>query len=526
MFDDRRLLVVDDEETICQSCRRIFSPAGFRVETSSDARRGLSLAVEEDYTAILLDIRMPQMDGMEFLEALRKKKPDVPVIIVTGYPSIPNAASAMRLGAADYVTKPFTPEQITQAVHKLLRPHDTVGAEEHAPAARSVQPWVPVSREFRYWDEAWFQPVKGGAVRVGAILPRSQGGTVEAVWPPRVGWFVYQGLPMAGATITGRLHLTVPAPISGVVVARNELLLDHPSALWDAPCEDGWIAYIRPACFEEEAGKCKLRHVLLANADEASAREQCAQLESIGCCVRIAAGLGEVGPALREEPDCHVLMMDAASLGDHGPELAGRITAAAPSTRIVVIASPDSKSEPAYREQGIFYYAVEPFADNEIVDIVDAAFRAQAPLTPQPKPRKTPSEPVSRICITNHDGEKTGLVAEGGVLQRDGGLGRQLARNLAGRGHSIETTLGSTFISSAMRQAASVCDRVLVLLVRDTGRLPGSLVREELVPQPESNAREVITLIVQPASSSGGPLEFDARTTAALAGHIAHEMTL
>ena len=82
---------------------------------------GSDLAKENDYTAILLDIKMPNMDGIEFLEALRKQKADVPVVLMTGYPSIPNAASAIRLGASDYVTKPFTPEEISQAVHRLMQ---------------------------------------------------------------------------------------------------------------------------------------------------------------------------------------------------------------------------------------------------------------------------------------------------------------------------------------------------------------------------------------------------------------------
>ena len=121
MLDAPRLLVVDDEEVICQGCRRIFSPEGFQVDTSNDPREGLSLAAENDYAVVLLDFKMPGMDGIELLGELRKVRPDVPVIFITGYPSIPDAASAMRLGAADYVTKPFAPKEIVQAVQRVLR---------------------------------------------------------------------------------------------------------------------------------------------------------------------------------------------------------------------------------------------------------------------------------------------------------------------------------------------------------------------------------------------------------------------
>ena len=80
------VLVVDDEEVVCNSCDRILSDEGFLVETSADARRGLELAEANDYAVVLLDIRMKEMDGLEYLKRLRSKKPDIPVIMITGYP--------------------------------------------------------------------------------------------------------------------------------------------------------------------------------------------------------------------------------------------------------------------------------------------------------------------------------------------------------------------------------------------------------------------------------------------------------
>lgn len=525
MFNGTTLLVVDDEEAICQGCQRILVPEGFRVETTNDAQQGLNLAVENNYAAVLLDIRMPQMDGIEFLEKLRKAKRRMPVIIITGYPSIASAASAMRLGAVDYVTKPFTPRAITRAVRRLLQPQEARTWKEPDLARPKIESWIPTSTEFHYWDESWFQPVRGGAVRVGAMLPRTHGESVEAVWPPRVGWMVHQGLPLASATITGNVHLMVPAPISGEVVASNGLLFDQPSVLWNSPCGNGWIACIRPVRFEEEAGNCKLRRVVLANADQISAREQCAQLVALGCHVTIAEGLGDVGPALRQDPDCNVLMMDAESFGEKGPELVGRIKAASPLTRVVAIASHGCQLEPAYREQRVFYYAVDPFGDNEIVDIVDAAFRPPTPHRPQASQRKATVDSVSRICIARADGKKVCLAAESGLLKQDHGLGRNIVQKLADQAHSAETILGRRDIAGAIEEAASSSEHVVLLLARDVGRLPGSLVREEFVRAAEEKAEKTTTLIIQRASSTGNALDFDARTTAALAEHIVHEIT-
>ena len=138
MFDNPRLLIVDDEDVVCQACRRIFSPQGFQVEGSTDAREGLGLAREGDYSAILLDIKMPQMDGIQFLEELRKEDPNVPVILITGHPSIPNAASAVRLNASDYITKPFTPEEITQAVQRSVARRDVKGEDSKRRRTRRI----------------------------------------------------------------------------------------------------------------------------------------------------------------------------------------------------------------------------------------------------------------------------------------------------------------------------------------------------------------------------------------------------
>ncbi len=118
MNAEARVLVVDDEEIVCDSCARILTDEGFSVETSIHPGRGLEMARERDYTAVLLDIKMSEMDGLEFLERLRETKPNVPVIVITGYPDTYGAAECMRLGATDYLPKPFTPSEITGSVRR------------------------------------------------------------------------------------------------------------------------------------------------------------------------------------------------------------------------------------------------------------------------------------------------------------------------------------------------------------------------------------------------------------------------
>jgi len=526
MSNEPRLLVVDDEAVICQACRRIFVRQGFQVEESTDAREGLHRATEGEYAGILLDIKMPEMDGLQFLEALRERKPDVPVLIMTGYPSVPNAAAAVRLGASDYITKPFTPEEITRSLQRVLAERGANG-ENRGAAAETGQSRATRGEELFFLDEAWFQREEDGSACIGAVVPRLEGATVESVRLPRIGEVVYQGLPLAAVNVEGRPPVVVPSPVSGVVVAINDALVEDPSALAHDPCRKGWIACICTTRLEEEIKACRARCVVLANADEAWGRQQVEQLESLGCQVRRATSGDELAAAVAT-PDYDVLVFDAASFGDEGPDLVRRVNQAAPSVKLVVVASTDTHKEAAYREQRIFYYAVEPFADGEIVEILDAAFRRQTATAPKPASHPAPSDSVAGISITNRNRTKVRLVAEPGLLQKDHGIGWQVRQKLGEWMFPVVTTPGKARLSPTdIVKAAGTCDRLMVLMAKDTGRLPGALVRDtkaEFGSVAGEKTSKVTTLEVQPDPNGAGLAGLDERTAAALAGHIAQEM--
>jgi DNA-binding NtrC family response regulator len=118
--DNPRVLVIDDEEVMLESCRRILDRKGLRVDTESDGLRGRDRAINGKYDLVLLDVRMPQVDGLDLLDQLRKDRPDVEVIIITGYSSIDSAVKAVKLGAFDYLPKPFTPDELRTRVDAAL----------------------------------------------------------------------------------------------------------------------------------------------------------------------------------------------------------------------------------------------------------------------------------------------------------------------------------------------------------------------------------------------------------------------
>jgi len=115
------VLVIDDELTVCRSCQKILNEDGYDVSIALNGREGLERARQEDFDLVIVDLMMPDMNGMEVVEAVKKEQPDMSVIIMTGYSSVPSAVKGMKLGAADYIPKPFTPDEMSAAVRKALQ---------------------------------------------------------------------------------------------------------------------------------------------------------------------------------------------------------------------------------------------------------------------------------------------------------------------------------------------------------------------------------------------------------------------
>ena len=108
-----RILVIDDEPIVGISCKRILSSEkNYEIAFESEARRGLKEALTGNYDLILLDIVMPDMGGMEILKRIRAEGISSEIVIITGYATIQTAVEAIKQGAADYVSKPFTPDEV------------------------------------------------------------------------------------------------------------------------------------------------------------------------------------------------------------------------------------------------------------------------------------------------------------------------------------------------------------------------------------------------------------------------------
>ena len=116
-----KLLVVEDDRTVGQYVKRGLAEAGYQVDLVGDGAEGLQLASDGHYDVLVLDLRLPSMDGREVLRTLRDRGNPVPVLVLTAQDAVDFKVQALRMGADDYVTKPFALEELLARVEALSR---------------------------------------------------------------------------------------------------------------------------------------------------------------------------------------------------------------------------------------------------------------------------------------------------------------------------------------------------------------------------------------------------------------------
>lgn len=527
MGSERTLLVVSDEtDPLGQECIALIQACGMRMRAVWRTEEALRLVASGDLAGILLRISGEKRDRDRCLRILAQKSAETPTILWADSCSGAMARSIASPGVWQCLTEPVSREEMAQALWRLIRKRDTASE-----SLASSDPLFAFGREIHsdkhcFGNESWFHLSHTGLAVVGVFPPVDRPGELNFVSLPSAGDIVYQGLPLASIQAEGMPPRLVASPLTGVVTDVNAELERRPEALLEASCDKSWLAWICPTRLAEELAHCVLRHVVLVNRDAVSAAGQCVVLTKLGCQVKVVCGWAEAIQVLWER-DSTIIVMDAASLAESGPEIAARLRSAAPEVKIVVVASVGAQLEAAYRRLGVFYYAIEPFADGEISDILGATFR---PTVETLESYDLKLEPYRGIRIANREGREVRLLGSGGLLQQGNALGAWICRKLRQRLIPYEIISGQGGLNpGVIRDEAGKCDRLVVLAVRDTGRLPGGLVRDskgEFVPVPPELVGKVISLIIQPDPVSGSLGRMEALTASWLAEHVVVEMLL
>ena len=263
-----RILAVDDEPVVLDSFRKILVLEGYSIDTVETAQEALGLVRKHDYDFVFTDLKMPGMDGLDLTKAVKHLRPDIDVVMITGYGTIESAVATMRFGAMDYVEKPFTPDELAAFTKKcLIRRQDriekeiaprvqlvTAAVEEsHSPNVINVPGGIYVSPE-----HTWVGIDITGEARVGlddfALKSLED---IKDIEFPAQGSTVHKGEPLFSLR-RGEKTLTFPSPLTGKITGVNHDLTYYLELVTRRPFALGWICCLEPAGLSQELRDLKI----------------------------------------------------------------------------------------------------------------------------------------------------------------------------------------------------------------------------------------------------------------------------
>ncbi len=249
-----KVLVVDDEEIVLKSMRRILKrdeEHEFFVDTASSAADGLVLIEEKEYDVIITDLMMPKMDGLQFIDGIRRSDPNVLIVMITGYATMQTALKALRKGAFDYIAKPFTVEELRNTVKSAARAALTPRAEKKgAPGTRASEKAETYG--------TFFNQTYASVRRDGTLFFGVEEAFVTLIGKPislelaNVGETVSQGFPFGSITNSRMKVFNLRAPFSGIVLGVNDEAVGNINLIQSDPHGKGWLLHVSPSDFETE----------------------------------------------------------------------------------------------------------------------------------------------------------------------------------------------------------------------------------------------------------------------------------
>ena len=125
-----KILVVDDEDIVLESCQAVFELEGFEAVFVPSADKALEAMKNEDFALLLIDVKMPKHDGMYLMEKIKEQWPGIPMIVMSGYYTEETIKEAIEMGAAEFVAKPFEPDELVETVRRVIEKEEHHGEKE------------------------------------------------------------------------------------------------------------------------------------------------------------------------------------------------------------------------------------------------------------------------------------------------------------------------------------------------------------------------------------------------------------
>ncbi len=263
-----RILCVDDEAVILDSFRKILVLDGYCVDSVETGREALGMIQNHSYDFLFTDLKMPDMDGVEVTKSVKHLRPDIDVVIITGYATVETAVECMKFGAMDYVQKPFTEDELLDftkkafikredRIKKMLKPKVHITHLTETAEAKTPEFLIP-GGVFISDGHCWANINEKGMVKVGIDdFARKLIGKIDAIEFPNLGLRVKKGQPLFTVKQENR-SATFNSPISGKVEEINKLLNTDIESIGITPYENNWICQIESEELGSEIPQLKI----------------------------------------------------------------------------------------------------------------------------------------------------------------------------------------------------------------------------------------------------------------------------
>jgi CheY-like chemotaxis protein len=265
---EARILCVDDEEVILDIFRKILVLDGYSVDTVETGQEALGLIQIHDYDFVFTDLKMPAMSGTDVAKSVKHLRPDIDVVIITGFATVESAVECMKHGAMDYVEKPFSENELRRfAKHALIKRRDRI-QKQLKPRVHVLDPAETghgFEGEFSIpggvlvsAGHCWASVAEDGTARIGLDdFARKLLGRVDTIDFPNIGMIARAGQPLFGVN-QGHRRAQFNAPLSGKVVKINEDLRKNSAMLEDMPYGSNWICVIEGDDLDAELPRLKI----------------------------------------------------------------------------------------------------------------------------------------------------------------------------------------------------------------------------------------------------------------------------
>ncbi len=250
-----KILVVDDDVPVCKSIQSALEESGFVVETALSGESALQKEAADKFSVMIVDLMMPGINGLDLLEAVKKRTPDITIIMITGYPSIKTAVESIKLGAFDFIPKPFTPKELVGMVNRALERryiYEEKAKEMGLDEEKLVEVDMPADLHC-IPENSWAKIDSDGNIRVGVhhVFLRTVK-DLQSVNLPNKGEFKYQGDSCFTVTDTKGSEHRVWAPVTGKILEINTALQNDCQILLNDPYETGWVMVIEPTQLKDD----------------------------------------------------------------------------------------------------------------------------------------------------------------------------------------------------------------------------------------------------------------------------------